>query len=296
VRTGWTMGLFATFCFSTAPALARFGIDLGLNPTEILFIRMWMTGLLLAGTIAVTDIRNLWPERRCILIAMAAGLTNSIGMMGYFWALTRIDVSVASMIFSVSPLFVLIVLVLRGEPVTRRHIMRFLLALGGIWFLIGPGGSVDLLGVLLLSLSILSFSVQILSIQFYLRGYDARSVTLYTTLGMALGITVFWFIQSAPRAAPSLAGWVAILLLVVVGTFLARLSFFGAITRIGGAQMALLTPLEIMLTVFWSVLFLGERLLPLQWVGGLLVVASAVLAFEGMGRAVPMPSPQQQDH
>ncbi len=284
MRNGWLLALFATFCFSVAPPIARAAIDTGLNPTEILFIRMWLTGLLLALTIALTDRSLLWPGRRCAGIGMLAGLVNSLGMMGYFWSLTRLDVSVASMLFSVSPLVTLSVLALRGEPVTRRHLVRMLLALGGIWLLIGPGGSVDLGGVLLISISIVSFSAQIIFIQFFLRGYDARSVTLYMTLGMALGISVFWLVQGAPLAAPTLGGWAAILVLAVASTFLARLAMFGAIARIGGAQMAMLTPLEIMMTVFWSIIFLGERLAALQWLGGLLVLLSALLAIERLGR------------
>ncbi|MGL4648114.1 MAG: EamA family transporter [Caldilineaceae bacterium] len=83
-RTGWILGLFATVSFSVAPPIARAAIDTGLNPTEILFIRMWLTSLLLLGTVAIMDRRLLWPGRRCAWIALVAGLVNSLGMMGYF--------------------------------------------------------------------------------------------------------------------------------------------------------------------------------------------------------------------
>jgi drug/metabolite transporter (DMT)-like permease len=283
------LALFATLSFSFAPPIAAFAIGTGLNPTEILFIRMWLTSLLLLATLPMMDVRLLWPGRRCMWISLLAGFVNSLGMMGYFWSLTRLDVSVASMIFSVSPLFVLTVLVLRGEPVTSRHLVRLGLAVAGIYLLIGPGGAVDLIGVLLLMVSVVAFGAQILFVQFYLRAYDARSVTLYMTLGMAISISVFWLIQGAPRVAPSPGGWLAILVLAVVSTYLSRVTYFAAIARIGGAQVALLTPLEIALTVVWSVLFLGERLLPVQWVGGLLVLASAALAVERLGRVrVPL--------
>jgi drug/metabolite transporter (DMT)-like permease len=267
-----------------APPVARTAIDTGLNPTLILFIRLWLTSLLLVGTVAIMDIGLMWPGRRCALISLLGGLIMGMGMVGYFWSLTRLDVSVASMIFSVSPLLVLSVLAIRGEPVTKRHLVRLLLALAGIWLLIGPGGQVDLIGVLLVGLAIISFGSQILFIQFYLRGYDARSVTLWMTLGMALGTTAFWVVQGAPMAAPGRIGWTAIVVLAVVSTYLSRLAMFGAIGRIGGAQVALLGPLEIMLTVLWSILFLGERLQPLQWLGGLLVLSSAALAVERLGR------------
>lgn len=84
--------------------------------------------------------------------------------------------------------------------------------------------------------------------------------------------------------ASARGGWAAILVLAVVSTYLARLAFFGSIARIGGAQTALLTPLEILLTITWSVIFLGERLTPVQWLGGLLILGSAMLAIQRLGR------------
>lgn len=285
VRVGWVLALLATVCFSVAPPIARAAIVGGLNPTAILVVRMTITLALLVITILATDAALLRTSPRAARIGLFAGLINSLGMMGYFWALKRLDASIASMLFAVSPLFTLSLLALRGEPVTRRHIVRMALALSGVYFLIGPGGSVDWIGVILVGVSVVAYGLQVVLIQWYLRGDDARTVTLYISAGMWLGLAFFWLAQGMPWSAPGLSGWVAILLLAVVSTYLARLAFFGAVARIGGAQVAMITPLEILLTVLWSTLFLGERLTTVQWLGGLLVLASAVLAIERLGRA-----------
>lgn len=282
--TGWALGLFATVCFSIAPPIASAALAGGQHPTAILVVRLAITTLLLLVTIAVMDARLLRADRHCLQVSLLAGLTNSVGMIAYFWGLTRLHASVAAMLFTVSPLVVLSVLALRGEPVTRHHAVRLALALGGIYFLVGPSGAVDAIGLLLIAVSIVAFSLQVVFIQWFLTGYDARTVTLYMSVGMALGVVVFWLIQGAPWSDPGLNGWVAILVLAVVSTYLARLAFFGAIGRIGGAQMAMLTPLEILLTILWSVLFLGERLALVQWLGGLLILSSALLAIQRLGR------------
>lgn len=283
-KAGWFFAISATFLFSVAPPIARAILVAGLNPTAVLLVRMWITSLLLAATIAVMDRRLLWKDRRCFVIGSVAGLVNSVGMIAYFWALTRIDASIASMLFSASPLFVLSLLALRGEPITRRHLVRLALAAGGIYFLIGPGGAVDITGVLLIALSVLSFGGQVVIIQWYLRGYDARTVTLYMINAMSVVLTIFWLFEGMPWRAPSGPEWVAILVLAVVSTYLARLAFFAGVTRIGGGQASLLTPLEIFLTVLWSILFLGERLTAVQWQGGVLILASAALAVQRLGR------------
>jgi drug/metabolite transporter (DMT)-like permease len=121
-------------------------------------------------------------------------------------------------------------------------------------------------------------------IQWYLRGYDARTVTLYLIGSMAVVLTVFWLFAGMPWRPPTPAEWAGILAIAVVSTYLARLAFFAGVARIGGGQSAMLTPVEIFLTVLWSILFLGERLTPVQWLGGALILASAALAIQRLGR------------
>jgi drug/metabolite transporter (DMT)-like permease len=64
---------------------------------------------------------------------------------------------------------------------------------------------------------------------------------------------------------------------------LARLALYAAIPRIGSGQIALLWPLQTLTIIVLSVLFLDERMTPVQWVGGAFVLSSAVLAIERVG-------------
>jgi drug/metabolite transporter (DMT)-like permease len=52
---------------------------------------------------------------------------------------------------------------------------------------------------------------------------------------------------------------------------------------IGSGQLALLGPLETMLSVIWAVLFLHERLSLWQFAGGALILLSAALAVQRFG-------------
>jgi drug/metabolite transporter (DMT)-like permease len=59
---------------------------------------------------------------------------------------------------------------------------------------------------------------------------------------------------------------------------------FAGIARIGSAETALLAPVDILLTIVWSLLFLGERVQALQWLGGSLILLSAMLALLRLNR------------
>jgi len=97
---------------------------------------------------------------------------------------------------------------------------------------------------------------------------------------MTLVIMVWWWVQGAEWHAPGVQGWVVIGILAVVSTFLARLALYAAIRRVGSGQIALLWPLQTLAIIVLSVLFLDERMTTVQWLGGSLILVSALLAIE----------------
>ncbi len=283
-RIGWVLAIAATIAFSMAPPLVRFAIVDGFDPTTLLLVRMMIAASLLGVTLGALDWRKLRLSRRGLAFCALVGLLNAAGMMLFFTALGLLEASLASMILALSPPIVLSLLALRGERLTQRHLVRLALALIGVYLLIGPTGEVNWLGAGLALLATLLFSLQMALTQWTLVSYPTRTATFYVTLSMTLFVAVWWLMRGAPWSAPSLSGWIVVILLAVVSTYFARLTFFAAMGRIGGAQVSLLGPLETLLSVIWSILFLHERLAPAQFVGGALILFSALLAVQRLGR------------
>ena len=188
------------------------------------------------------------------------------------------------MLFSLYPLALLALLALRGERYTARHIVRLALGLGGAYLLIDPGGSSDMLGVLLVLCTVVVAALQMALVQWFLQADDAWSVAFYNSLGISIGIFAFWTWQGNAWSAPSATGWLLLTVMAVVSTFLARVTMFSAVRIIGSSQLALLIPLETLLSVIWSVVFLGDQLQPLQLAGGALIAISAALAAQRLRR------------
>jgi drug/metabolite transporter (DMT)-like permease len=205
---------------------------------------------------------------------------SGIEICCFFWSLAFVDASMASMIKSIQPLAVLILLRLGGERLTKRHAVRLLLASAGIYLLVGPGGQVAPMGLFLLFISIILYAVQLVFTQWYLRGYDTGTVTIYL-LAMMTGVVLsWWWIEGAVWRNPGLYDWIVIGILVVVSTYFARLALYAAVWRVGSGQLALLWPLQILLAIILSVLFLEEQLTLIQWLGGGLILISALMAVQ----------------
>jgi drug/metabolite transporter (DMT)-like permease len=282
---GWMLALSATLFFSMATPIARGMIVGGADPTGIIVYRLMIATGLHAVALALTAPVLLRPKGRGLWLSLGAGLVNGLGMVLYFWSLVRLEASMTAMLLSLSPLVVLSLLALRGEKFTIRHGLRMGLALLGVYLLIGPGGNVDMVGVMMVLGAILAFASQLVVVQWFLQSYDARTITFYTNMGMFIFVAIVWVAQGMPWTPLSPMQWGGVVVLAVFSTFLARWAMYSAISVIGSGQMSLLSPLEILLAVSWSVIFLNESLTLAYLFGGLLILASALLAIQRINLA-----------
>ncbi len=278
-RLAWFMAFLATLAYSTGSPIARTLFMGGMSPTAMLAVRYLLATLLLAITLRFTWREQIKIDRRGLWICMLAGLVNGLSTLAYFWGLSRMSASVSAMLFTVYPLAVLGILALRGERFTLRSGVRVLLGIGGVYLLVMPGGEIDPLGVVLVLLAAVSFALSLVIVQWYLPGYSSMTVSYYTGIAITIVVSTFWLAQGAEWQELGWQGWLAILFMTVVGTYLARISMFKAVRGFGSFQMALFSPLETLLTITWSMLFLQERLTLIQWLGGGLIILSMLLAF-----------------
>ena len=284
---GWAMALCSTFASSIVTPMSRGLIVAGIDPISLLFARLSIAVVLIIATLTLTQRESFKIDRRGFWRILGVGLLGGVEICCFFSALAYVDASMSAMIKSTQPLVVLLLLTLGGERLTRRHWVRLGLATIGIYLLVGgPGGAVAPMGLLLLTLSLLLYGSQLVFTQWWLSGYNTHTVTFYLSSIMTVVIAFWWWIQGAVWRDPGPQGWLIILILAVVSTWLARLALYAAIPRIGSGQIALLWPLQTLTIIILSVLFLNERMTPVQWVGGAFVLSSAVLAIERMGRVV----------
>ncbi len=283
---GWALALASTLASSIVTPLSRGLILTGVDPILLLLLRLAIAVLLMGVTLVVREPRLLRIDRRGGWRIVAVGLIAGLEICSFFSALALVDASMSAMIKSTQPLVVLLLLTLGGERLTRRQLVRLALAIGGIYLLVGPGGTVAPLGLLFLLLSLLLYGTQLVFIQWWLSAYNSHTVTLYLSVVMTVVIGTWWWLQDVGWRDPGVTGWTVILVLAVVSTWFARLALFGAIARIGSGQIALLWPLQTLLIIVLSVLFLNERMTAVQWGGGLLILGSMALAAR---RTNPLP-------
>jgi drug/metabolite transporter (DMT)-like permease len=77
-----------------------------------------------------------------------------------------------------------------------------------------------------------------------------------------------------------------------LATVVSRLSLFMGLKRLGGVQTALIGLSELLVTVLSAQVLLGDKLLPIQWLGAALLAGSILLVVRERGLGVlPVPKP-----
>lgn len=287
---GWLIAIGASISSSIAPVVGRAAILDGMQPTELLVWRFSTAVILIWAATLYRDRRQNGNKiaattsepinLRAFALISLVGLANGTAMLCFFFGLVRLDASITSMVLSTVPVVVLIILAFLGEPLTQRKIVRLLLAMVGLYLLIGPGGEVDMVGVGLIACAVLLFGSQLVLTQSIVRKHDPQLVTRYVMTIMLVVITIYWWFQDGQLQMPTPRHLFYILLLGFVATFIARVLLYEAVKIVGSGQMSLLMPFETLLSLAWSALFLQERFSTIQWIGGLLILASAVLAVQ----------------
>jgi drug/metabolite transporter (DMT)-like permease len=279
--------LVAVLSLSFAPTLIKVGLRAHVDAVLMLSLRLIIAAGLLWAAFAFfrRDLLRIDQAglRSCILV----GFANGTSLLLYYLALVRINASIAHIIFALYPLLALLMLALRGEPITALKALRLVLALVGVYLLVGPGGEVNLLGVFMVAGTAFFYALHFNLIQWTLSEYPPQTSTLYVISTMAVYVSVVYLVRTPELPPISLTGWWVILGTAVVSTVIARLGMFAGIRLIGSAQAALLGPLETLLAVTWAVVLLGERLSLVQWLGGLMILS-------GVGLVVVREAPAQE--
>jgi drug/metabolite transporter (DMT)-like permease len=64
----------------------------------------------------------------------------------------------------------------------------------------------------------------------------------------------------------------------LVPTVLSTLLMFQAMRDVSAAVVSMIMPLEVVLAMVWSVIFLGDHIRLIQWLGAAVVIAAVLLA------------------
>ncbi|MEJ5224387.1 MAG: DMT family transporter [Anaerolineales bacterium] len=274
---GIAAALMSAFFLGLAPVFGKQAISSGFVPLAVVALRTSIAAVLLLIIIAAFKRPFLYIFPVGLIGCVLAGAVNGIGSILYYMALGRLDASMGQLLYSLYPLFVALWLILDQQAPTRLTMLRIGLAAVGVFLLVfAEEANVDPLGVAMMIGASALYALHLPINQRVLYEIPAPTVTLYTLLAMSAVVVPAYLIFDFQWPTNPDVNWGAIAGLTLV-TFASRLTLFLGVKHLGGMQTALLGLAELLVTILFSIVLLGEMLTPFQIVGAVVLGISLLL-------------------
>lgn len=277
--TGINAALISALFLGFAPVFgkAAMGED-KFTPYAVVALRTGMAAFLLLLIMFIWKRKYLYIYPAGLIGCLMAGAVNGIGSIFYYIGLSRLNASLAQMLYSLYPFFLVFWLLLDKQKPSRLTIFRIVIATLSVLLLTqAAAGDIDMLGVLCMLIGSAMYALHLPINQRVLYDVPAPTVTVYTLLAMSAIVIPVYFIVDRSWPAGQ-APWLPVLGLTMI-TFFSRLLLFLGVKHIGGMQTALLGLFELVIAIVFSHLLLGESLTPLQWMGTIGLVVSFLLVW-----------------
>jgi len=261
--------------FGTLPLFGRYAYADDMDALTILFFRFSLAASLMLALLILR--REHLPRGAALLRLIGMGALGYVGQaFAYLTALKYASAGLVALLLYLYPVFVaLLAALVLHEPLTGVKSLALGLALVGTALTVGPAGG-QALGTLLAVAAAAIYSVYIIVGTHVMKHVSAvqSSAVIFAAAGVTSGVLM---VVNGPRLPATGAGWTAIASIVLIATVLPVVAFLSGLERIGPTNAAMLSTLEPVVTVLLATWWLNERLKPVTWLGGGLILIAVLL-------------------
>ncbi len=265
--------LISGAAFGLLPWFAHVSYDHGAEPLGMLTARFSIAALIMTGRHVLRRPSRPWPERKLFVqLFLLGALGYSVQSAFYLYGMKRIDISLATVIFYMFPVFVVLAswIFFRHSP-TRAMLLCLPVTVIGAVLTAGQVKSGSWTGILLMLSAAIWYTGYILVSSRIVHIMGAPTSLMIVMIGAAVANLALWSVQrfDMPNDA---TGWAAITGAAVVSTILAMGLFFAGVSRIGPGEAAVLSTIEPVVSIGVGVIALDENLTPIRVIGAVLVL------------------------
>jgi drug/metabolite transporter (DMT)-like permease len=277
--TGTAMVLASATGFGSLAILAKLGYAEGLGSEQALAFRFLLAAF---GMVAIAFLFGQNPfrlERKRLVLLLGMGAIGYCAQsLTYFIALRSLPASLVVLIAYIYPSLVVAAgWLFLHRAVSAKHLAALAASFVGLVMLVG-GAQFQIAWALVLAVaSPVIYTAYILVGERVMGSVPALAASAVIITGAAFSFCLLAALNHELALPATAGGWAVVVGLAVIPTMLAISLFLGGLPRVGAARAALLSTWEPVVTVGLAVIVLGDRLSPVQVIGGILVLLAVVV-------------------
>ncbi|MEK4094064.1 MULTISPECIES: DMT family transporter [unclassified Viridibacillus] len=252
-------------------------------PSVIAFIRLIFIVLFL-WSITYREVRNYRLSKKGLLILVVAGLIGiTLNQWSFYASLQYSEPVKAALILALSPIMTAILSVVFFKE-RKKKVFWFgsLAALLGVWLVITNGSFVTIhfgKGELLITLTMLSFSIFLIFVQQLSKSMPPGVITFYSNIFGLIGLLPFvqWkYMEQALTV--SLSYWLLLIVTAIIMHGLCTYLWNNSIQKVGASNASLLMNLEPFIAMVVGLIVLGTPIEIVQLLGGIVIVCGVTIS------------------
>lgn len=296
----WGMLVLLSLIWGSSFLLIELGLT-GFGPVTLVFLRMalaiplMLLALRFMGLTLPHDRLSWW---RLTLLGF---LNVAFPMALFFWAQTRIESGLASILNATTPLWGVLFThyFTQDERATPAKLLGVGVGFAGLVLMVGPDALAGVGNDVLAQLACLLATACFAAAAVYARNLGTRIEPLAASTGQIITATILLlplpllFEEPFQSTPPSMTAIAALLGLALLATSIAYMLFFRVIARAGASHAMLIALLMPPVAILLGVIFLGESLGAAELGGmaliltGLVIIDGRLIARLAPGRLVP---------
>jgi len=267
--------IFALFLFGSNGIVAS---RIDLNSYEIVLLRTLIGSLLLIAIFFLSGGKlTFWKHKQDFLFLAVSGIAMGTSWMFLYEAYAQIGVSIASLCYYCGPVIVMILSpLLFKEKLTSAKVIGFFAVLIGIFLVNGYGAvAANRFGLLCGLVSAVMYACMVIFNKkaAAITGFENSALQLFIAFAT---VAVFVGFKQGFKIDIPTESVFPVFVLGLLNTGIGCYLYFSSIGKIPVQTVAICGYLEPLSAVLFSAIFLGEKLLPMQIIGALLIVGGAI--------------------
>lgn len=263
--------------------LGPFVRNIQVSSGELALYRALLAAVLIGAFLMLTksriDFKHIGKEFWLLLLS---GMALGINWIFLFEAYKYTTVSIATLSYYFAPLLITAACpFLFGEKLTAKQLLCFAMSTVGVVLIIGVSGfagrGTDFLGVMF-GLGAAFFYASVVLLNKFIKRVEGIHRTLLQFLAAIITLLPYVLLTGGVHLEMLDGnGWINLLIVGLVHTGITYCMYFSAIKELPGQEASVLSYIDPLVAVIISMTFLGEEIMPLQMVGGALIIGFAVL-------------------
>lgn len=270
--------IFALLLFGSNGIVAS---CISLNSYEIVMFRTLIGSLLLLAIYLITNRRfTFLKHKKSFIFLTLSGISMGISWLFLYEAYQRIGVSIASLGYYCGPVIVMAISpLLFKEKLTKQKVICLLVVFIGI-ILVNNNAfneSHNIIGIVCALMSAVMYACMVSFNKKAERIIGMENATLQLSIAF-ISVFVYIFIRQGLNINVQTSDILPLIFLGLINTGIGCYLYFSSIGNIKVQSVAILGYIEPLSAVLFSVLFLKEKLVLIQIVGALFIIAGAICA------------------